>query len=318
MTGEVDISRLSVSDELGKGGFATISRLQGHTISSETGPFVLKRYRPQVVIAHPGIRFSLEGLVRVRNEMSSDDRAKLDKRTVWPLQVATDQGKVVGLIMHELPEKFFHDMPLVRGGTKRVAREMQMYFCSPDRSSRNGLSELDFNVRLMALAHFASQLNFLHSKGIIVGDIQGSNTVIYPGKNQVTGVRICMVDSDSYRTTRSRPAVAQPHAMSWDPPEISALHKRANALPPGHDKDALRAQAAVQTTRSDVYKFGLFVIRFLAMVNGVATSKDPAIAKDRMIRTIGAKRTGVLLQALDPNPHSRPDMAAIRPALVGA
>lgn len=320
MTAAVDIGSLSINqNSLGKGGFATITQLSNHFIEGERGPFVLKRYHKGVLAKYPGIGASLQSLINHRANLRENDRKRLDNGTIWPLQVVNDNGQVVGLIMRRLPYQYFYNMPCVGGGTKRVTREAQMYFCSPASSRRSGLTRLDLEQRCLALARFGGQLRFLHSKGIVVGDIQGSNVVINPAGNSAAGktVYTFMLDSDSYRTTTSRPAIPQPSAPQWQPPEITQLYKQAKTMPPGHQRDVLHAQASMQNEKSDVYKFGLFVIRFLAMKDRITGDTNPDIAKDNMTRLFGPQRTATLAAALRSDPRTRPTMTEVHQAITG-
>jgi hypothetical protein len=310
----VDIRSLPVSEQLGKGGFARISDLPGFSLNGEAGPFVVKRYHLGVVAKYHGIGPALAALIDVRRRLSAEDRAKLDTRTRWPLAMVTDGGVVVGSIMRRIPDRFFFDMTMSRGNRVRLARNADMYFCSEQASSRLGLAEFPLAGRVMAIARFAAHLELLHSIGVTVGDIQGGNLAVDPNGSDRTGPRICLYDCDSYRLRGAVPAIPQPHAMSWEPPELRKYWQQAAALPANsHKRTSLEARARVQTSSTDVYKFGLVMIRLLAMRDGISVSTDPEIARSVMAApdVLGQRRTARLLTTLAPDPGDRPTMAEV-------
>ncbi|MGW4364419.1 hypothetical protein ACWEKT_02130 [Nocardia takedensis] len=310
----VDLDELPLADAIGKGGFAHVVSLEGYHVDNEHGPFAFKRYRPQVLAAYgPGIGVSVHALMRLRDELQDPTRRRLDGRTIWPLQSVSDGGRVVGLVMRRIPDRFFFDMRLTRTVERRL-RQVQLYFCHPSRSADNGVEELTAEARLMVVARFASQLSFLHGIGVVVGDIQGGNVAVDPGDGSAGSVRIMMYDSDSYRTSRSRPAIPQAHAFSWDPPEIRSYRRQAENAPPGSiESQEWSAKAGVQTRETDVYKFGLLVVRLLAMENQTSTTEDPTVVRSKLAnpRLLGPTRTRTILSTLEVDPGNRPLMSEI-------
>lgn len=310
----VELGSLPVSEQLGKGGFARISDLPGFSLAGETGPFVFKRYHRGVIAKYHGIGPALAALIDLRRRLSREERTRLDSRTRWPLAMVTDGGVVVGLVMRRIADRFFFDMTMSRGNEVRLARNVDMYFCSEESSKRLGLEDFPLPGRAMAIARFAAHLDLLHSMGVTVGDIQGGNLAVDPNGSDPTGPRICLYDCDSYRLRGAVPAIPQAHAMSWEPPELRTYWQQAAALPVGTPKrSGLEARARVQTPSTDVYKFGLVTIRLLALRDGISVSTDPSIAVATMSapNALGQRRTARLLTTLAPVPADRPTMAEV-------
>lgn len=310
----VSVDDLPVGGGLGSGGFAKVFDLDGFDVPGEGGPFVLKRYHSQVLAAYPGISAALATLIQMRRQLSDGDRRRLDSRMTWPLVEVTGAGRVIGFVMRRLPGRYFFEMVMTRGNRETKLRHADMYFCSEKRSRDNGLARFDPAARIMAVARFAAHLEFLHHLGLTVGDIQGTNVVVDPNEGSPVGARICMYDCDSFRLRGSVPAIPQPHAMAWEPPELIRLRNQVQRLPVGSPaRSLLEARAKVQTPATDVYKFGLFMIRMLALKDGVSIRTDVRMAEPVMARRdlLGPRRTADLLLTLSPNPVDRPTMAEV-------
>lgn len=187
------------------------------------------------------------------------------------------------------------------------------YMRSPDRSAEMGLKPLAFSARLKALGQLATLLAALHRHGLILGELDGDSVFVDP-VTTTGAVDVCLMFSLSWRT-RQWFIASTAHMFGSVPPEVHALAAEADALPPGPQRDQLTVRARVSTQQADVYKFGLVVIRLLAMRDGVAILADPAIAQEAMIRTLGVVGTRVILAALAPDPGDRPTMGDIASCL---
>lgn len=313
----VELSALTIGAKLGKGGFAEIFDLPNHRIAGDTGPYVFKRYNSLVLDKHPALGFTLTYLIQQRAAMSDTERKVLDFRTIWPLEAITDHGRTVGLIMRRLPDQFFFMLKQHRG-SQRKPRHMGHYFCGLKRLTDKGLTRLDDRVKVMALARLCDQMAFLHAKGFIIGDIQGGNAVIDPGNNSEKLVRVFMYDSDSYRTKKSVPAVPQANVIGWNPPENVDAETEAKKWPVGHQRRLeLEAMALVQTQSTDVYKFGLFVARFLANRDGVTTLTRGDFVRSATTPILGQRRSATIVDAVCAKPADRPSMADMYLAVAG-
>lgn len=315
----VSLQDLPAGTVLGSGGFAKVFDLNGFDMPDEAGPFVLKRYHSSVLGNYPGISAALSTLIQMRTQLTPADRQRLDSRMTWPLLEVRDGDQVIGFVMRRLPARYFFEMVMTRGNRETKLRHADMYFCSEDRSRDNGLAPFEPAARVLAVARFAAHLEFLHHLGLTVGDIQGTNVVVDPNQGSTVGARICMYDCDSFRLRGSVPAIPQPHAWAWEPPELIRLRVQAQSLPAGTQaRSLLEAQSKVQTPATDVYKFGLFMVRMLALKDGVSISSDVRMAEPVMARPdlLGPSRTADLLHTLSPNPADRPTMAEVMATFV--
>lgn len=313
-----DVSTLMLGDRLGKGGFGSVYAVNGYRLPETAGELVFKRYSRQALASYGGaLRFTLDSLISTRTKMTVDERKQLDARTIWPLEVVTEGTEVVGFLMRKLPERFFFDLPKFRGGTDRKPREVQHYFTSEAETRIKGLPDMDLASRAYLLSRFVHQLEFLHDKQIIVGDIQGSNVVVDVVANDPAKTSLCIYDLDSCRMVGERPAIPQANAYAWEAPETLNFKKMSKQYQRGsREYTKFSNQASALTKQTDVYKTCLFALRLFAMTAGVSVSRDPAIA-NTTLRSAFGRGSSVFLQGLSEQPKDRPTAAELFKACVG-
>jgi hypothetical protein len=254
---------------LGKGGQACVYAAPGVTVPDIPGPLVFKDYHQGQQPPH-----GLQSLVSRRLRMDDATRSRLDRATAWPVRLVQDGGRVCGVLMRLLPDEFFRERLVPSGKTKRSLQEIQHLFIDPGRSARLGMPVPDTAHRLMLCRSFAAALHLLHRNGLVVGDLNAMNAAF-----TLAGVpAVVLIDCDAIRIKGSMAVVQQLNAPDWEPPE-----------------DKL-SQA------TDLYKFGLFVVRCLGPGHMASVSRDPA----RADAVLDSQGRALLRAALHHEPAHRP------------
>lgn len=289
-------------ERLGQGGTAWVYRVPEFSLPGE-GRLVYKEYRAAVrAKANPALLPGLLTLTEFRARLPTDRRDRLDQRTVWPLVVVTgDDGAALGIVMREIPAEFFQG---------KKPRELQLLFHSDDDARQQGLPQFGMHERLVICARIAATYMLLHRLDIIVGDVSPRNIVFTLGDSP----RLLAVDTDSARVKGTRGALgAQPHTPAWEPPEALTAKRlldqgrrsgRASAV-------ELRGHADTwqrQTKQTDVYKFGLMVLRVIDYGRRCTRKRDPERARRLLRERAGPGPADLLTRSLDADPAVRPTM----------
>ncbi len=294
---------LGTLDYLARGGTAKIYRVPGYSLPGAASLIYKEYVRKIRQIAGPALLPGLRSLAEFRANLDPGTREKLDQRAIWPLAVTTAaDGSATGILLREIPGEFFH-------GPKGVL-EFQQLFNSDDDARRAGFPVVDQPVRLVLLARFAEAMKLLHDLGIVFGDVSAKNVAFCLGAKP----RIILVDTDSARRKGTRgPFGAQPHTPSWEPPEAVSASRRIAYLKRTGSSGAgelskLSDTWKRQTTDTDVYKFGLMVVRVLDYGRQRTQNKNPEKAR-RVLQARGSGAAARLLdRTLGDDPRERPTM----------
>lgn len=280
---------------------AQIYRLPGYSIPGE-GPLVYKEYKPDLRrSAGPALLPGLLALTDVRSRLSVGDRTELDQRAIWPLVVVTDDGGAAGIVMREIPADFFHGSEI---------REIQQLFSADADARARGLPSFDITTRLKLLARLAEAYMLLHRIGIIVGDVNARNVVLSAGRKP----RVLVVDTDSTRKMGTPGAFGgQPHTSFWEPPETLAAKRHHDRLVRSGNASAgelskLSGDWKRQTKETDVYKFGLMVVRVLDYGRYRSQNRNPDKARRVLLAMLGGTAAQYLDRTLAADPRARPAM----------
>ncbi|MGH3223961.1 MAG: hypothetical protein ACRDPY_35665, partial [Streptosporangiaceae bacterium] len=202
------VSELGTPQYLARGGTAKIYRLPRYSLPGE-GPLIYKEYKAKTrQAAGPALRPGLLSLVDFRERLTSDVRAKLDQRAIWPLVVVlAPDGAALGIVIREIPGEFFHGSHVL---------EFQQLHNADEDARRAGFPVVGLQARLLLLARFAEVMKLLHDLGVIFGDVSSTNVAFSLGAKP----RAVLVDTDSARRKGTRGAFgAQPQTPMWEPPE---------------------------------------------------------------------------------------------------
>jgi hypothetical protein len=300
---EVPFSALGTPQYLTKGGTAKIYRLPGYSLPGE-GPLIYKEYLPKTrQAAGPALRPGLLALVDFRVRLTADRRAQLDQRAIWPLRVVTTpDGRAAGIVIREIPGEFFHGSRVL---------EFQQLLNADDDARRAGFPVIDLPTRLLLLTRFAEAMMLLHELDIVFGDVSSLNVALSLGPKP----RVMLVDTDSARRKRTRGAFgAQPHTPMWEPPEALGAKrpldycKRLGTGSAG-DLSKLGDTWQRQTVATDVYKFGLMVVRVLDYGRQRTQNRRPDKARQVLRSRVSGAAAHLLDRTMGDDPKARPTMA---------
>lgn len=304
MTNPLQVPRsvLGRLQPLGEGGQALIYRLPGYSMPGE-GPLVYKEYRAEPRRrAGPALLPGLLALTDFRFRLSAGDRAELDQRAIWPLAVVTgDDGGAAGIVMREIPAEFFHGSEI---------REIQQLFNADADARARGFPTFDVATRLKLLARLAEAYMLLHRLDIIIGDVNAKNVVLSAGSKP----RVLVVDTDSARKKGTQAAFGgQPHTQLWEPPETLAARRDHDHLVRSGTASAgelskLGDDWKRQTKETDVYKFGLMVVRVMDYGRYRSQNRNPDKARRVLLAMLGGTAARHLDRTLGADPNSRPTM----------
>jgi DNA-binding helix-hairpin-helix protein with protein kinase domain len=257
--------------QLGKGGQAVVYLAPALRLPDATGPLVYKEYRQNQVAPH-----GLHAIVAVRGRLTRRQRDRLDGLVAWPLRVVRDGTGIRGVVLPLIPDSFFQERVLPSGKPSRDPRDIQYLFVDPSRAVRLGMPLMSLADRLAVCRDLALALALLHEYGVVFGDVNAKNVLFRKHPEPA----VMLVDCDAARIKGSAPVVRQLSAPDWEPPEGSVL-----------------------TQETDMYKFGLVILRVLTPGSQASTARDPNRVVDPLLDTEGRH---LLHATLSPEPRTRP------------
>jgi hypothetical protein len=225
--------RIDTASPLGEGGAAELHRCT----TPDGAAMVIKRYNEDAR-ANLDVE-ALRRLIQWPATLGPADRQRLMSICAWPQAVVVEDGSVIGVVMPVAPAKFF----LHRKGKLEPCHFTRIAVRQDDAQKR-GYPYFDFPHKIARLGHLLSELEFLHSKGIVIGDLQPNNILTTAPQPDNTGnlsTENYLVDCDSF-IVEGRPAFPPMDPMSTRPP---------------YNYDGFSAT-------TDLYKFALLVIRCLS------------------------------------------------------
>ncbi|MET7970923.1 hypothetical protein [Micromonospora sp. NPDC005305] len=310
MTDELVIRRRTLGslEFIGRGGTAAVYGLpdlrpESLGVEAPQG-LAYKEYSPKTrARAGPGLAPGLQAMVGVRSRLAPAQRARWDERVIWPVRlVVDDHGAATGIVMPLIPQRFFQRVTPRSGGVMSVPREAEKLFGDVETMERIGVAPVTQEVRVRLIGCIAATYALMHYAEVVIGDISGRNLVYDPDPVRPA---VLAYDADSARLTGSRsPFGSQPHTPRWEPPEALAAARRHRESYGTVHPDAIVAQSK----STDVYKFGLLVVRILDYGKGRAVNRDPAAAT-RVLRRAGHERAArLLVRSLAEQPGDRPTL----------
>jgi serine/threonine protein kinase len=314
-TTELDIAALGRPQPLGHGGTAVVYLVPDLRLPEFPGErFVYKKYNDKTKqVAGPALGRGLTNFVQFRGRLPANQQRAWDARIIWPIAVVKDGNDAAdGIIMRLIPDRFFHDFKKREGGVNRKPREIETLFGDNETARRKGLPDVKLITRLQLVRAIAAAYSMMHKEGVVLGDISGRNIIYDPDPRQ-PAIMVVDVDSARIRGNRSTFGV-QPHTPNWQPPEAmaasDALHRAQRAKPPAPPdvQDRLHNTWAIQSVKTDVYKFGLMTVRILDYGRGRAVNRDPAQARKILSYRLGPEAAKLLDASMSAQPNDRPQM----------
>lgn len=313
MTREIKIekSQLGRMKKLGQGGSGIVYLVKDLRLPDFPGPFVYKEYNEKTVAsAGPALGIGLANMVKFRDKLPQDQQRTWDSRIIWPVRVTVDeQGAATGIVMPLIPDRFFHNFVRHSGDPRRKPREIDTLFGDTPTMRKVGLPKVDVTTRLRLIRGIAVAYGLMHYQGVVLGDISARN-VVYDADPARPAVLVVDIDSARVSGTRSIFS-AQPHTQYWIPPEAqhaaAVLARKSSTLSPD-EHDRLKNIWSIQSAKTDVYKFGLIVVRILDHRRQGAVNRDPATAMRILGKRVGGHAPNLLQRSLDSDPQARPTM----------
>lgn len=231
--GRVRLDRIKYNADamLGEGGAAEVFRCE----TPDKQPRILKLYREEALA---DVDFeALQHTIDWPAALAEEDRTRLLAMSAWPQALVVDGESAVGILMPEAPEIYF-----LRRNGKSEPRHLIRIAVTKERAEKGGYEYFDFPQKIARLGHVLAALQFLHSIGIVVGDLQFNN-LLTTGVHTAGGTRtdVYFLDCDSF-IVDGRAGLTNMDPISWRP--------------------RYHTQGFSRTT--DLFKFALMVIRSLS------------------------------------------------------
>ncbi|MBB2943460.1 hypothetical protein FB565_003173 [Actinoplanes lutulentus] len=312
---EFVVDQLGRITPLARGGTATVHLVPDLTsVGNQPGPYVYKKYNDKTKqSAGPALGRGLSNFVQFRDRLPANQLKAWDERIIWPVAlVRDDTGAADGILMRIIPDRFFHHFTKRNGGSNHKPREIETLFGDTETAMRKGLPDVSIVTRLQLIGAIAAAYGMMHKEGVVLGDISGRNIIYDPDPQRPA---IMVVDVDSARIRGNRATFGtQPHTPNWQPPEAlaasHALERAKRSVPPAPRdvQDRLHNTWSIQSVKTDVYKFGLMVVRILDFGRGCAVSRDPGKARAILRDRLGPEAQALLDASMADDPRARPVM----------
>ncbi|WP_288338252.1 hypothetical protein [uncultured Gordonia sp.] len=259
------IGPIDGSTKIAAGGQGTVYHAS-KVKTSFTSNMVYKEYKPEVISKLS--RSALAAMPDFLEKLGHSEASKLIEFAAWPCALVTNAGSVTGFVMPAIPQRFFMTINLA-SGPKRVAAEVQHIMNSRLVDANRGLKITD-RQRVEVLKEVAEALAKLHARSVTVGDISPKNLLF----SLSPPVSVYFIDTDAMRVA-SRSVATQLETPGWE-------------IPSGEE---------LATAQSDMYKFGLMVLRVLVGDQGTRSpdqlpTKTPSAIKTAVRASITGPKTG--------------------------
>lgn len=200
------------------------------------------------------------------------DGVHLTRIAAWPECLVERGGAVVGFVMPQVPRDFYFTR--IDTGKETLGQFQHLVYNNREQQFQVGIRIAD-RARYELLSDVASGLAFLHSHDISVGDLSPNNLLFSVGPVH----RAYCIDTDSMRF-KGESALPQHETPDWEVRRIPSSEELA-------------------TAKSDIYKYGLLILRVLGSVEISRSASDLPKAVPKEVRRLVA-------QSLLPTPNSRP------------
>jgi len=272
VTDDAELADLGIAAPLADGGQGVVYRL------ARPAGMLLKHYHDDVEV----LPVELGRLIDLPAGMTDADRAHVTAATAWPSGRVFRDGRCVGLLMREAPERF-----ATRLAGRRRLLELQ-FLLYPRRAMWKQLELPSGAQRCWLAVHYLRLFDVLHRNKVVFADVSMRNLLW----TLTGGPAVFAIDCDSFRVA-DRPAPVRPRdTVGWADP----------AAGPGE-----------ATIDSDRYKLALLTVRLL--LGDHAVTPEEACASPAMRAALGPVLTA--LAAAAAHPGRRPPANSWLKALTG-
>ncbi|ROZ50162.1 hypothetical protein EEB13_10120 [Rhodococcus sp. WS3] len=311
----IDASTLGTLTEIGRGGQGKLYLAPNLVIGSDKGPLVYKKYSAKIraesgqVIGH-----SLPGLIDYPRSLSDADQVKLMRWSVWPKALVVENGNALGLAMKLIPPTF-EFMVNLSCGPSPCLYSADFLFGSVDSQKSVGAPTPDTMEKALFVVQLMLAMKHFHTNDLVIGDFSPRNIVVsnpekVPASTKGGRFHPKFLDVDSFRLAGESAPIAQPDTPLWFAPEKQITRDELKRMIKGGKTPAetahLRARLAIQNKASDVFKFGLFVLRLFDGTDDAMSLYHSTRSEATLKKLFGTKRSQLLLSTISENPAARP------------
>jgi DNA-binding helix-hairpin-helix protein with protein kinase domain len=187
--GRVDIGKIALGDELGRGRHGKVAAVEGLLIRRKCTAAV-KIYWPDVLSELD--EAVLEKIVAFPGQLALRDSRWIGENTTWPVVLAERGGTLCGFLMRAVPSEYGYPG--------------DSYLDGPHA----GIADAD---RLRMLRSLAAALARLHEFGVVVGDLSPRNVLFSYGSS----ARCLLIGCDAVQLN-GETALSQVQAPGWEVP----------------------------------------------------------------------------------------------------
>jgi len=247
---------------LGEGHFGKVYEVTDYRFqASPDTPLAYKEYKKDSGDA-PGeshSRAMVEKTVDFWRKMAQEKpqvRDEIGRYFAWPWEIVKDDGsrglEVCGFLMPLAEKDFIWQTGKVSGRVRSLDWLAMPEAFWQDNGVEAIMSEVTLADRLLLMTKLAFAFAVLHKQDWVIGDFSYQNAAF-----ALDPPRLRLLDCDDAASLADQDR-KQPHTPNWYPPECKGSKARK-----------------YQDHKTDVYKLGLAIVRYLKPEKGATTTFDP-------------------------------------------
>lgn len=231
--------------------------------------------------------------IRLRRDLDTPSRTRLDGVASWPLEQVTDAGRTVGWLVPRTPEEFLLDFDTPTRPRVRRPQLLEWMLASPMQAAVAGYraDARDAVLRLSVLANLVYAVATLHRHGMVYGDLSLRSAAF-----SASDARVRLLDCHAVAAV-TNPGRDQRNTPHFLPPECQAVGVHEHA----------RGNPHLQDQATDVYKLGLCIVRVLSRGPGSTQLRTA----DHLTEVLDTETMAAVNGALSVDPSARPSAGAL-------
>ncbi|MES9516300.1 hypothetical protein ACIQYW_26090 [Rhodococcus erythropolis] len=169
--------------------------------------------------AHGGAVANVQSLIDFRQKLPQAERATLDALFLWPLALVESEGHTVGYLTAVVKPRFEERVRTPHSGEVTVPRTLD-WLNNPDHARAVGASVVveshDIILRVAYCAQIARAIHFVHSRGVVFGDIGPLQVV-----TSDSPIDVMLVGTEFMRVAGFSGEQQRVHSVGMCPPECA-------------------------------------------------------------------------------------------------